>query len=123
MKCHVKFGLFHYHSYAAFRVSGLPCVAHPDATAKQPLDAKPIDQKQDIIIPSPDDPRMLEACENHERGPILVRLHLGHYEPQLTVIITSVGRLTQPRGRRGNFHCATVATHKDPAQRENKYSV
>lgn len=49
--------------------SGLPRVAHPDASTEQPLDAKPVDQKQDVIIPSPDDPRMLEGCENHKRGP------------------------------------------------------
>lgn len=41
----------------------------PHASTEQPLDAKPVDQKEDIIIPSPDDPQMLEGCENHERGP------------------------------------------------------
>lgn len=39
------------------------------ASNEQPHDAKPVDQKQDVIIPSPDDPRTLEGCENHERGP------------------------------------------------------
>lgn len=65
----------------------------------------------------------LRPVKTMKEAPILVRLHLGHYEPQLTVIITSVGRLTPPRGRRGYSLCATVATRKDPAQRENKNSV
>lgn len=65
----LEFGLNTYRSHTALTGSRLPCVAHPDASAEQPLDGKPVDQKQDVLFPSPDDPRMLESCENHERAP------------------------------------------------------
>lgn len=47
----LNFGLNTHYSHAALTGSRLPCVARPNASAEQPLDAKPIDQKQDVIFP------------------------------------------------------------------------
>lgn len=60
----------------------LPCVAHPDASAEQSLDAKPVDQKQDLIFPPPDDPWMLESCEIHERAPNPGQAACGPWQTQ-----------------------------------------
>lgn len=87
--------LYVYFSKVKWYLSLNSLQAHPDGSTEQPLDAKPLDQKQEVIIASPDDPRMLETMKE---APILVRLHLGHYEPQHTVVIASVGRLNPALG-------------------------
>lgn len=109
----LEFGLNTYRSHAALTGSRLPCVAHPDASAEQPLDAKPVDQKQDVILSPPDDPRMLESCENHERGP-----NPGQ---------TASGPLRTATHRGNRFGLPTLPGLRgggaDSAQRHNKYSV
>lgn len=60
--------------------SRLPCVARPDASAEQPLDAKLVDQKQDVIPPHPHQTTLgcSRAAKTTKERPILLRLHLGH---------------------------------------------
>lgn len=103
----------HHRSHAALTGSRLPCVAHPDASAEQPLDAKPVEQKQDVILPPSDDPRMLESCENHKRGP-----NPGQ---------TASGPLRTATHRGNRFGWPTQpglgGGGADSAQRHNKYSV
>lgn len=48
------------------------------------------------------------AAETMNEAPILVRLHLGHYQPQHTVVIASVGRLNPPSGGWGRGHCGNM---------------